>query len=128
MAHLRHRHGAGELSRQIAERMIALVQRVQEASVTVDDVAVGSIGRGLLIFPGIHSQDGQREADWLVRKCTRLRIFPDDAGQMNLSVGDLGADIFPASQFTLYGNAGKGHRPPSQRRLALRLPNLCMSI
>ena len=128
MAHLRHRHGAGELSRQIAERMIALVQRVQEASVTADDVAVGSIGRGLLIFPGIHSQEGQREADWLVRKCTRLRIFPDDAGQMNLSVGDLGADIFPVSQSTLCGNAGKGHRLPSQKRLTLWLPNLCMSI
>ncbi len=91
--------------------MIALVQRVQKASVTVDDVAVGSIGRGLLIFLGIHSQDGQREADWLVRKCVRLRIFPDDAGQMNVSVRDLGADILLVSQFTLYGNARKGHRP-----------------
>ncbi len=91
--------------------MIALVQRVQKASVTVDGVTVGSIGRGLLIFLGIHSQDCQPEADWLVRKCVRLRIFPDDAGQMNLSIRDISAEILLVSQFTLYGNATKGHRP-----------------
>lgn len=91
--------------------MIALVQRVRKASVTAEDITVGSIGPGLLIFLGIHSQDGQSEADWLVRKCTRLRIFPDDAGQMNLSVRDINADILLVSQFTLYGNTKKGHRP-----------------
>ena len=91
--------------------MIALVQRVRKASVIVDEVKVGSIGRGLLIFLGIHSQDRQAEADWLARKCTNLRIFPDDAGQMNLSVRDVDADILLVSQFTLYGNATKGHRP-----------------
>lgn len=91
--------------------MIALVQRVQKASVTEEDIPVGSIGQGLLIFLGVHSQDGQSEADWLVRKCTRLRIFPDDAGQMNLSVRDIDAEILLVSQFTLYGNAKKGHRP-----------------
>lgn len=91
--------------------MIALVQRVRKASVIVDNVAVGSIGRGMLIFLGIHSRDRQSDADWLVRKCTCLRIFPDDAGKMNLSVRDVGADILLVSQFTLYGNATKGHRP-----------------
>ena len=91
--------------------MIALVQRVRKASVTVKGVTVGRIGQGLLIFVGIHSQDNQSEADWLARKCTRLRIFPDDAGQMNLSARDIDADVLLVSQFTLYGNATKGHRP-----------------
>ncbi len=91
--------------------MIALVQRVRKASVVVEDATVGRIDQGLLIFLGIHSQDRHSEADWLARKCINLRIFPDDTGQMNLSVRDIDADILLVSQFTLYGNANKGHRP-----------------
>ena len=91
--------------------MIILVQRVRKASVTADGMTLGTIGQGLLVFLGIHAQDRQREADWLARKCVRLRIFPDHAGQMSVSVRDMGGDILLVSQFTLYGDASKGHRP-----------------
>jgi len=91
--------------------MIALVQRVREASVTVDNTTIGAIDRGLLVFLGIHSNDTTAEADWLARKCARLRIFADDAGQMNLSVRDVSGKVLLISQFTLYGSTKKGHRP-----------------
>ncbi|MXZ05138.1 MAG: D-tyrosyl-tRNA(Tyr) deacylase [Rhodothermaceae bacterium] len=91
--------------------MIALVQRVREASVTVDNTTIGAIDRGLLVFLGIHSNDTTAEADWLARKCARLRIFADDAGQMNLSARDVNGEVLLISQFTLYGNTKKGHRP-----------------
>lgn len=91
--------------------MIALVQRVLEASVTVDKTTIGAIDKGLLVFLGVHSNDTTAEADWLARKCARLRIFADDAGQMNLSVRDVSGKVLLISQFTLYGNTKKGHRP-----------------
>ena len=91
--------------------MIALVQRVQMASVTSNGHTLGSIGPGLLIFLGIHVQDCPSDADWLARKCTHLRIFPNDVGPMNISILDTGGDILLVSQFTLYGNVCKGHRP-----------------
>ncbi|MCY4206027.1 MAG: D-aminoacyl-tRNA deacylase [Bacteroidetes bacterium] len=91
--------------------MICLIQRVQKASVNINNSTVATIGQGLLIFLGIHSRDSESEADWLARKCTRLRIFPDHVGQMNVSVCDFDADILLVSQFTLYGNAKEGHRP-----------------
>jgi D-tyrosyl-tRNA(Tyr) deacylase len=91
--------------------MIALVQRVREASVTVDSITVGAIDRGLLVFLGIHSYDTTSEADWLARKCARLRVFADDVGQMNLSVKEISGEILLIPQFTLYGNTNKGHRP-----------------
>lgn len=91
--------------------MIALVQRVREASVTVENTTIGAIDRGLLVFLGIHSNDTTAEADWLARKCARLRIFADDAGQMNLSAMDVNSEVLLISQFTLYGNTKKGHRP-----------------
>ncbi|MCY4170903.1 MAG: D-aminoacyl-tRNA deacylase [Bacteroidetes bacterium] len=91
--------------------MIALLQRVQNASVTVDHSTVGRIDRGLLIFLGVHSKDTHSEADWLVRKCLNLRIFSDGDGQMNLSIQDIEGEILLVSQFTLYGNANKGNRP-----------------
>ncbi len=91
--------------------MIALVQRVQNASVTVENAPIARIDRGLLIFLGIHSKDTRIEADWLVRKCLNLRIFPDHQKQMNLSVQDINGEILLVSQFTLYGNATRGSRP-----------------
>jgi D-aminoacyl-tRNA deacylase len=91
--------------------MIALVQRVSSATVTVDDRLTGEIGRGMLILLGIHNDDSEAELDWLVRKCVNLRIFPDDEGRMNHSVMDVEGEALVVSQFTLYGDARKGNRP-----------------
>ena len=91
--------------------MIALIQRVSEASVQVDGDTTGSIGRGILILLGVHRNDTERELEWLAGKCARLRIFEDDEGRMNRSVKDVGGEILVVSQFTLYGDARRGNRP-----------------
>ena len=91
--------------------MIALIQRVAEASVEVDGAVTGAIGKGLLILLGVHRDDTGQEIEWLARKCANLRIFPDEAGLMNRSVVDVGGEALVVSQFTLYGNAAKGNRP-----------------
>ena len=91
--------------------MVALVQRVKEARVEVNNAVVGEVGPGLLILLGVHVDDTQKEADWLAKKCTSLRIFPDEKGLMNESVLDCDGEILVVSQFTLYGNTRKGNRP-----------------
>ena len=91
--------------------MVALVQRVAEASVVVDGETVGAIGAGLLVLLGVHYEDTEAEADWLVAKVARLRIFRDDDGRMNRSLLDTGGEALVVSQFTLYGDARKGNRP-----------------
>jgi D-tyrosyl-tRNA(Tyr) deacylase len=89
----------------------ALVQRVSSASVTVGDERVSEIGPGLLVLLGVHRDDGEAEADWIVRKLLALRIFEDEDGRMNRSVADVGGELLCVSQFTLYGDARKGNRP-----------------
>jgi len=91
--------------------MIALVQRVKHARVTVDSRETGSIGEGLLILLGVHTTDTVDLVPWITSKCANLRIFPDEDGRMNRSVLDHGGRILVVSQFTLYGNAEKGNRP-----------------
>ena len=91
--------------------MRALVQRVSEASVTVDGNEVARIGHGLLVLLGVRRGDGEAEADRLARKLLTLRVFEDDEGKMNLSVRDVGGDVLCVSQFTLYGDTRKGNRP-----------------
>lgn len=91
--------------------MVALIQRVREASVVVDGEVVGAIGPGQLLLLGVHTGDTEQEAAWLARKCARLRIFPDDEGLMNRSVVDMGGEVLVVSQFTLYGDASRGNRP-----------------
>lgn len=91
--------------------MICLIQRVSRASVDVDGRRTGEIGPGLLILLGVHTSDTRSEAEWLARKCAKLRIFPDQDGMMNLSVKDAGGEALVVSQFTLYGDASKGNRP-----------------
>ena len=91
--------------------MVALVQRVREASVSVEGRVIGSVGRGLLVLLGVHHTDTESEGDWLARKVANLRIFPDADGHMNLSAVDVGGGALVISQFTLYGNTNKGNRP-----------------
>jgi D-aminoacyl-tRNA deacylase len=89
----------------------ALVQRVSQASVTVDGNEVARIGAGLLVLLGIRNGDGIEQADRLAQKLLALRVFEDEAGKMNLSVGDVGGEVLCVSQFTLYGDVRKGNRP-----------------
>ena len=91
--------------------MRALVQRVSEARVIVDDRVVGAIGSGLLVLAGVTDGDAAEDRDWLVHKIVNLRVFDDDAGVMNRSVLDVGGDLLAVSQFTLYASTKKGHRP-----------------
>jgi D-tyrosyl-tRNA(Tyr) deacylase len=91
--------------------MRALVQRVSEASVEVEDVISGRIGRGLLVFLGIHKNDNEANADYLAGKVIQMRIFPDRDGKMNLSLQDVAGEMLVVSQFTLYGETRKGNRP-----------------
>jgi D-aminoacyl-tRNA deacylase len=89
----------------------ALVQRVSEASVSVDGAEVARIGPGLLVLLGVGRGDGQPEADRIAAKLLALRIFEDADGKMNRSVGEAGGELLCVSQFTLYGDTRKGNRP-----------------
>ena len=91
--------------------MRVVIQRVRWAKVEVDATTVGSIGPGLLVFLGVEDSDGQEDADWLLRKLTQLRIFSDDAGQMNRSLLDIEGELLVISQFTLFAATKKGNRP-----------------
>lgn len=90
--------------------MKVVLQRVSRASVTVQG-ETRSIGRGLLVLLGIGPLDGSKDRDYLVRKITQMRIFPDSQGKMNLSVQDINGQVLVVSQFTLYGETKKGNRP-----------------
>ena len=91
--------------------MRAVVQRVTRASVTVDGRVTGAIERGLLVLVGVTASDGPADAARLAEKVVRLRCFPDEQGAMNLALGDIGGAVLAVSQFTLYGDTAKGHRP-----------------
>jgi len=91
--------------------MRIILQRVSEASVRIDDHINGSIGLGFMVLLGIVDGDRQEDIDWLAGKITRLRIFPDDEGKMNLSLKDVGGDLLVISQFTLHASSRKGNRP-----------------
>jgi D-tyrosyl-tRNA(Tyr) deacylase len=91
--------------------MRVVLQRVSSASVTVEGAVVGSIGAGLLLFVGIEAADEAADGEWLATKVSRLRIFPDDAGQMNRSVVESGGSLLVISQFTLHASTAKGTRP-----------------
>ena len=91
--------------------MKAVVQRVSRASVRIDGQTVGEIGRGLLVLLGVGKDDAAVDTEWMTKKLLALRIFPDDAKNMNRSVTDIGGGILVVSQFTLYGDARKGTRP-----------------
>ena len=91
--------------------MRAVIQRVSQASVTVQGKTIGAIGPGLLILLGVGKGDAEADADYLADKAAGLRIFPDDEGKMNRSVADIGGQALVISQFTLFGDARRGKRP-----------------
>ena len=91
--------------------MRAVIQRVSEASVTIDGTVRGQIGPGLLVLLGIEDADCKDDAEWLAGKIARMRVFGDGEGKINCSVLDLGGDALVISQFTLHASTKKGNRP-----------------
>lgn len=91
--------------------MRTVIQRVTSASVSIDGEVVGQIGKGVMLLLGITPEDTQQDADWLVGKVSRLRIFDDANGVMNLSLQDTGGEALVVSQFTLMASYKKGNRP-----------------
>jgi len=95
----------------LIKQMRAVIQRVSESSVKINGQITGKIGRGLLILLGIEENDTNEDIEWLSGKITRLRIFNDDQGIMNLSVKEVNGEILVVSQFTLHASTKKGNRP-----------------
>ena len=91
--------------------MIAVIQRVKSASVTIDNIPHSEIDSGLLVLLGVKVGDSEKQADYIAKKVANLRIFEDENGKMNLSVKDVGGEVLCVSQFTLYGDASHGNRP-----------------
>lgn len=91
--------------------MRIVIQRVSEASVTVDGEVTGAINAGLLVLMGIEDADSEEDINWLSNKISNLRIFNDENGVMNLSVKEMGGDVLLISQFTLQASTKKGNRP-----------------
>ena len=91
--------------------MKVVIQRVASASVDIAGERVSEIGAGLLILLGVVPDDTETDLEWLVKKCSQMRIFNDDAGVMNRSVMDVGGDVMVVSQFTLAASTKKGNRP-----------------
>ena len=92
--------------------MRCVIQRVTEASVTVEGEVIGQIGRGFMVLIGVSAEDTDKDLKYMAEKVPNLRIFEDEQGKMNLSLKDVGGAILAVSQFTLYGDA-RGSRRPS---------------
>ncbi len=113
--------------------MRVLIQRVAEASVTVDSNKIANINKGLLILLGIEDEDNQTDIDWLSKKIVQLRIFNDENKVMNKSVLDVQGDIIVVSQFTLHAKTKKGNRPSyinaSKPNIAIQMyENFCKKL
>ncbi len=91
--------------------MRALVQRVHRCSVAINGTVQSSIGAGLLILLGVHTDDTAADAEYLAERCAALRVFEDAGGKMNLSIADVNGEAMVVSQFTLYADTMKGNRP-----------------
>jgi D-tyrosyl-tRNA(Tyr) deacylase len=91
--------------------MRAVIQRVSEASVTVEDAIIGQIQRGLMVLVGIVNEDDTLDIEWLSNKIIHMRIFEDESGVMNKSLLEVGGEILLVSQFTLHASTKKGNRP-----------------
>jgi D-tyrosyl-tRNA(Tyr) deacylase len=95
--------------------MRILLQRVSEASVTIENAEKSRIGPGFLLLLGIEKEDSEEDIEWLVKKLLSLRVFEDDQGKMNLSILDVGGEALVVSQFTLHARVKKGTRPSFDR-------------
>ncbi len=95
----------------ITQQMRVVIQRVREASVSVEQECIARIGMGMLILVGIEDRDGEADVALLAKKISAMRIFPDEAGVMNRSIVEVGGDILLVSQFTLMASVRKGNRP-----------------
>ena len=95
--------------------MRVVIQKVKEASVTVEEEILSQIKEGLLVLVGIEDADTEEDIDYLVKKTVQLRVFDDENGVMNLSVQNVGGDVIVVSQFTLHANTKKGNRPSYNR-------------
>jgi len=91
--------------------MRAVIQRVSEATVTVNGDVTGSVGAGVLVLLGVGPDDTEADGRWLAEKVANLRVFPDEEGRMNRSLLEIGGGALVVSQFTVYGNCRKGRRP-----------------
>jgi D-tyrosyl-tRNA(Tyr) deacylase len=91
--------------------MRVIIQRVSEASVSIDSQVKAKIGYGLMILVGISTEDNQEDIDWLTQKIINLRVFNDENGKMNLSLLDIKGEVLLISQFTLFASTKKGNRP-----------------
>jgi len=91
--------------------MRIVLQRVKEASVTVEGEIVSKIGQGFVVLLGIEAEDTQEDIDWLCRKISRLRVFSDEQEAMNYSIQDINGEVIVVSQFTLHASTKKGNRP-----------------
>ena len=91
--------------------MRAVIQRVDRATVTIDDQGVSAIGKGILLLLGVEKGDTETDCDYILEKTLHLRIFEDEQGKMNRSLLDVGGSLMVVSQFTLLGNCIKGRRP-----------------
>lgn len=99
--------------------MRCVIQRVSGARVTVDGREVSRLGRGLVVFVGLRRGDTIEDLDWIAGKVSRLRVFEDAEGKMNLSAGEVGGGLCVISQFTLYGDCRKGNRPSWTEAMAV---------
>jgi D-aminoacyl-tRNA deacylase len=91
--------------------MRLVIQRVSQASVTVENQMIGQIGIGLLVLLGIEHEDSEEDVDWLIQKTLQMRIFSDEGGKMNCSLQDIEGELLVVSQFTLHASTKKGNRP-----------------
>jgi D-tyrosyl-tRNA(Tyr) deacylase len=91
--------------------MRVVLQRVSQASVTINGRVVASVGRGFCLLVGFTHGDTLEQVDWVAEKVAGLRLFGDEAGKMNLALDEVGGGVLVVSQFTLYGDAAKGRRP-----------------
>lgn len=91
--------------------MRVVIQRVSEASVSIEGEINGAIQQGLLVLVGVEESDGQEDVDWLAHKIIQMRIFDDENGVMNKSLMDINGNLLVVSQFTLYASTAKGNRP-----------------